>query len=319
MRILFADKFPSAQLGELKNLGHECHYQPTLQADDLAGHISGFEVLVVRSTKVNSNTIDAGDKLNLIIRAGAGTNTIDKAHATAKGIAVCNVPGKNAVAVAELTIGLLVAVDRNIPDNVIELREGKWNKKAYSAAQGLFGRSMGIVGAGAIGMAVAERAHAFGIKVHMIEKPGRSQETLNKMRALDVVGVADLNEMAQKCDIISFHVPASDSTKHLVSRDFLSKLCDGAIVLNTSRAEIVDEEALLEAMNAKSIRAGLDVFQGEPGAQQADFDSKLSKHPNVYGTHHIGASTEQAQTAVAKGVVEIVEAMESGAILHRVN
>ncbi len=319
MRILFADKFPESQMQELRRLDHFCEYEPDLGADDLAGRIAGFDALVVRSTKVEPDAISAADCLKLVIRAGAGTNTIDKSYAASRQIAVCNVPGKNAIAVAELTIGLLISIDRNIPDNVHELRAGKWNKKTYSSAKGLYGRTMGIVGAGAIGIAVAERAHALGLKLHMIEKPGRSEETVEKLRSLSVTGVSNLDEIAQRCEIVSFHVPAADSTRHLVNANFLSRLCQGAIVLNTSRGDVVDEQALIQAMDAKSIRAGLDVYDSEPGASAGDFASPLAMHPGVYGTHHIGASTQQAQTAVAEGVIDIVEAFGRGELLNRVN
>lgn len=319
MNILFADKFPSAQLESLRSAGHHCDYQPALDAADLPSKAASCEAIVVRSTKVGQETIESASQLRLIIRAGAGTNTIDKDFAASRDVAVCNVPGKNAVAVAELTMGLLLAIDRNIPDNVQELRAGRWNKKRYSAADGLYGKSIGIVGAGAIGMSVAERAHAFGMKIHMIEKSGRPEQVQSRMDAMSVTGVSDLMEMARECQIVTFHVPAVAGTRHLVNREFLDELRDGAIVLNTSRGDVVDEGALIEAMDRKSIRAGLDVYDAEPAAGDAEFDSPLAKHPNVYGTHHIGASTEQAQTSVAEGVVEIVNAFMRGSILNRVN
>lgn len=319
MRILFADKFPQQQLVQLRDCGHTCVYAPVLVADELAKSISDSNALVVRSTRVEQGAIAAGRKLRLIIRAGAGTNTIDKQFAAEQNIPVCNVPGKNAIAVAELTMGLLIAIDRNIPDNVSDLRANVWNKKKYSESRGVFGQSIGIVGVGAIGTAVAERAHAFGLKIHMIKKKGRSLELLSTLDALDVTWVDSLEELAEICDVVTFHVPAADSTKHICGVDFLGRLKDGAIVLNTSRGELVDERALLKALDEKSIRAGLDVYQNEPGTTQGEFSSPLVDHPNVYGTHHIGASTEQAQQAVADGVVEIFAAFENGKVLNRVN
>lgn len=319
MRILFADKFPQEQLVQLRDRGHTCVYAPTLVAEELAKAIGRNEALVVRSTRVEQGAIAAGEKLQLIVRAGAGTNTINKQFATNRDIPVCNVPGKNAIAVAELTMGLLIAIDRNIPDNVSDLRASVWNKKKYSSSRGIFGRSIGIVGVGAIGTAVAERAHAFGLSIHMIEKKGRSPELLSKLEALDVTWVDNLEDLAEKCDIVTFHVPAVDSTKHMCGAEFLGRLRDGTIVLNTSRGDVVDENALLKALDEKSIRAGLDVYQNEPNTAQGEFISPLVDHPNVYGTHHIGASTAQAQQAVADGVVEIFAAFENGNILNRVN
>lgn len=319
MQILFADKFPAKQLQQLQASGYATIFQPDLQAADLPANIAGNDVLVVRSTKVDKETIQAANNLKLIIRAGAGTNTIDKAFAAERGIAVCNVPGKNSVAVAELTMGLLLSIDRNIPDNVRELRDGQWNKKRYSSAQGLMGRTIGIIGAGSIGMAVAERARAFGLNVLMINKPDRSQATLDRMKSLGISTVESIDALFTESDIVSVHVPATDSTRHLINAELLSKMRDGAILLNTSRGDVVDEQALLDAMDSKSIRAGLDVYPNEPGQAACEFDCQLARHPNVYGTHHIGASTEQAQNAVAEGVLEVVKAFENGTRLNCVN
>lgn len=319
MRILFADKFPSKQLEQLRRDGHETSLQPDLQADGIPSVIAGQHVLVVRGTKVGKPTLDAADQLKMVIRAGAGTNTIDRQYASEKGIPVCNVPGKNAVAVAELTMGLLLSIDRNIPDNVRELRDGLWNKKTFSNATGLFGRSIGIIGAGAIGMAVAERASAFGLKVIMIEKSGRAPEMLDRMQVLGVQTVRDLRQLAKMSDIVSVHVPAAPGTQNLIDAEFLGWMRDDSILLNTSRGDVVDERALLAALDEKHMRAGLDVYMNEPGASSGEFVSQLAQHPNVYGTHHIGASTDQAQAAVADGVIEIIDAFAQGRIINRVN
>src|SRR5918992_2009813 len=170
MRVLFADAIDPSTVEALEEQGHECTRRPDLSSDDLPGEIAGFEVLVVRSTKVTAAAIDAADALELIVRAGAGTNTIDVEAASQVGMYVTNVPGRNAIAVAELTMGLLLAIDRRIADNVADLRTGSWNKTAYSKADGLFGRRLGIVGLGDIGLAVAERAAAFGLEVRGLRK-----------------------------------------------------------------------------------------------------------------------------------------------------
>ncbi|MDX1609940.1 MAG: NAD(P)-dependent oxidoreductase [Halofilum sp. (in: g-proteobacteria)] len=319
MKILFADKFQQAYLDDIRSQGHEFELQPDLGAEDLPGAIGDAEVLIVRSTKVTRETIEAATALKLIIRAGAGTNTIDKAAAAEHDIPVCNVPGKNALAVAELAFGLLLAIDRNIPDNVIELRAGKWNKKKYSKAEGICGRDIGIVGLGGIGLALAERAAAFGMNVHVIGKPGRDSETTEKLQALGAEEVSDLDELVGKCDVVSFHVPATDDTRGMVNDELLGKFRDGAILLNTSRGEIVDEAALIRALETKGMRAGLDVYNDEPGAAQGEFDSELARHPNVYGTHHIGASTEQAQNAIAAEIVRMLDEFGRGNVLHCVN
>lgn len=319
MKILFADKFPERYLNQLRDRGHFCEYQPDLTTESLPGTVPGFDALVVRSTVVDSAAIDAGDALRIVVRAGAGTNTIDADAATEKQVRVCNVPGRNAVAVAELTMGLLLAIDRNIPDNVIDLRAGRWNKKKYSVAEGLYGRCIGIVGLGAIGLAVAARAAVFGMRVHVIGRPGRADDVRERLAAIGAVDVDDLDRLAEHCDVLSFHVPASPETRAMVNDALLNRLAPGSIVLNTSRGDVVDEQALVRAMDQKGIRAGLDVFLDEPASGDGGFDSALARHPNVYGTHHIGASTSQAQNAVAEGVVEIIDAFEQGRVLHCVN
>lgn len=318
MNILFADKFQEAYLEDLKSQGHTCNLQPDLSADDLPGHVAGAEVLIVRSTKITRAAIEAADSLKLIIRAGAGVNTIDTDAAAEKNIPVCNVPGKNSVAVAELAFGLLLAIDRNIPDNVIALRNGQWDKKQYSKADGIMGRHIGIVGMGGIGLALASRAHAFGMQVHFVEPKltGEAEQTLAK---LDAKQHSAVNEMARECDVLSFHVPATEQTTGMIGDTLLAECQPGTIILNTARGELVDDEALIRAMDEKSIRAGLDVYNGEPGGGQGEFDSKLAKHPNVYGTHHIGASTEQAQNAIAAEVVRMMDEFGKGNVLHCVN
>jgi D-3-phosphoglycerate dehydrogenase len=319
MRILFADKLPDHTLAALESHGHDCVMEPGLSADDLAGRIAGFEGLVVRSTKVKKDVFDAADRLALVIRAGAGTNTIDTDAAAGHGVFVCNVPGRNAVAVAELTMGLLLALDRRIPDNVADLRDGRWDKQTYGKAEGLLGSTMGIIGLGAIGFAVAERAAAFGIRLQTQAKDGRSAQALARAEELGIVMRESLEELVSTSDIVTLHVPGSADTQHLVDERFLGWMKPGAILLNTSRGDVVDEKALLAALDAGAIRAGLDVYADEPGASHGTFETAVGSHPHVVATHHIGASTNQAQRAIADGVAEIVDAFVAGEARHCVN
>lgn len=318
MRILFADEFPAKHLAEMEGRGHECELRPDLSRSDLAAAVPGYDVLVVRSTEVDKDTFDAADALRLVIRAGAGYNTIDVRAAGERGVYVCNVPGRNAVAVAELAFGLLLAIDRNIPDNVADLRAGKWDKSRYQKAQGLFGRPVGVVGIGAIGLAFAERAHAFGMLVHVLASSGRSPDTVRRLDAIGAAYLSGLPELAAAVDVLSFHVPADPTTKGMIGAELLSHLRPGAVILNTSRGDLVDEGALLAALDG-GIRAGLDVYPNEPGSGSGEFISALAQHPNVYGTHHIGASTVQAQHAIADEIVEMISAFESGEIRNPVN
>ncbi len=312
MHLLIADRLPEQTLLELEERGHTCAFAPTLTADELPAEIPGHDALVVRSTKVTSAVFETADRLALVIRAGAGTNTIDTDAAAERGVLVSNVPGRNATAVAELTMGLLLAIDRRIPDNVADLRNGHWDKARYSKADGLHGRTMGIIGLGSIGLAVAQRARAFGIHLRAVAKPGRPAYVVSRADELGIRMVDSLADLLATSDILTLHVPAGEDTRQLVDADFLDRMRDGAILLNTSRGDVVDETALLAALDAGTVRAGLDVFADEPGSGESTWDSPLGQHPDVVATHHIGASTEQAQQAIAQGVIEIVDAFVAG-------
>jgi D-3-phosphoglycerate dehydrogenase len=320
MRILVADSLHPEALADLERLGHQVRSRPELSADELPAAVDGVEVLVVRSTRVTAATVDAADALRLVVRAGSGTNTIDCDAATAAGVAVANVPGRNAIAVAELTLGLLLAVDRRIPDAVVALREGRWDKKGLSGgARGLHGSALGIVGLGSIGLAVAERAKAFGMSLHALERPGRPPETVDRAAALGIAMAGSLPALAAQVDVLSLHIPGGPGTVGVVDEETLSALRPGSVLLNTSRADVVDSEALLRALDSGRLRAGLDVFPDEPAAGVAAWSSPIATHPAVVGTHHVGASTQQAQAAVAEGVVEVVTAFDVGAPIHVVN
>jgi len=303
MRILIADEFSKGHLDALRGLGLSVDYKPEAKADDLPALARDAAILVVRSTEVKKAVFEAAHALSLVIRAGAGVNTIDVAAASARGVYVANCPGQNAIAVAELTLGLILAADRHIAENVAALREGRWNKKRFSQARGLYGRTLGVVGLGSIGAAVAERAKGFGMTVVGFSRtftPARAKE-------LGIEHAATLLELARRCDVLSVHVPGSSATKGLISGAVLAALPDGALFVNTSRGDVVDGAAMLEEAKAGRLRFALDVYEGEPKGGEAAFSTPLTALPNVYGTHHIGASTEQAQDAIATEAVRIVE------------
>ena len=318
LRILVADSLPEQAVAELEGRGHRCDVDADLGASDLADRIKGYDVLVVRSTKVKADVFEVADRLALVIRAGAGTNTIDTAVAASRGVLVANVPGRNSAAVAELTLGLLLAIDRRIADNVVDLRAGRWNKKTYGKAGGLLGKTLGIIGLGSIGLCVAERASAFGLKVQALEKP-REEYVETRAADLGIAMCGSLTDLLATSDIVSIHVPSASGTKDLVDAEFLEAMRPDAILINTSRGDVVDEKALLEALDAGKVRAGLDVYPDEPGGGKAEWTSALAQHPAVVGTHHIGASTQQAQLATAEGVVEIVDAFNEGEARNCVN
>ena len=317
MKVLVADKFEESGLNAIRELGVELEYEPDLKDQALAERISaaGVDVLVVRSTKVSSEAI-AGSSLKLIVRAGAGYNTIDVDAATTNGTYVSNCPGKNAAAVAELAFGLILAVDRRIPDNVAELRAGKWNKKGFGKASGLYGRTLGLVGMGMIGREMVARAQAFGMNVIAYSR----SMTPDEARALGIELASSLEELASKSDIISVHSALNADTKQSLGKSFFGAMKPNSIFINTSRAEVVDQSAMEEAVATKGIRAGLDVFDDEPASGEGTYEGSLRTSSNAYCTHHIGASTDQAQEAVAEETVRIIrEFMKTGVAPNAVN
>jgi len=274
-----------------------------LTAELLPDHIAGSRILIVRGTKVAASSIQRADELELIVRAGAGTENIDLGAASAKGVYVTNCPDKNSAAVAELTFGLLLAVDRRIPKQMDALMENRWDKEEYSKADGLKGKVFGVVGTGAIGREVIKRAKAFDMPVVAWS---RSLTDANAAE-LGVRRASSIDELIEKCDIISFHVALTPETKHLLSAERMRKLRAGAIVLNTSRGSVIDNAALVDALKSGRIRAGLDVYRDEPNSGKGKFADSLREVPNWVGTHHVGASTTQAQVATANETVRIIE------------
>lgn len=328
MIVLVADQFEQSGIDGLKAAGCEVFYDAKLADDTLVEALrhTRADVLVVRSTKVTTGMMDAGP-LALIVRAGAGYNTIDVAAASARGIYVSNCPGKNAVAVAELAFGLLLSLDRRIPDNVATLRAGHWNKKEFSKAAGVKGHTLGLIGYGAIGREMAIRARAFGLHLAIWSRsigsgpPDLPALGLDDGRSeLQVRLVPSPADVAAASDILSVHVALAPETKGLISAAVLDRLKPGAFFINTARAEVVDHAALDAAVAAKGLRVALDVFPNEPSSGTADYADSILARPNVYGTHHIGASTEQAQDAIAAETVRIVSTFrETGRVPNVVN
>src|ERR1035438_1420998 len=355
VKVLIADKFPEEYIQQLKDSDLEVIYSPKLGENDLPEAAKDVDILIVRSTIVNADTINKSTHLNLIIRAGAGVNNINISAANQKGIYVANCPGMNSIAVAELAMGLIISLDRRIPDNVADFRSGKWNKGEYSKAEGLFGKNLALVGFGNIGKEVAKRAVAFGMNVYA--------KDITRIEGEMVKDFSEMDQVLPICDIISIHLPSTPQTKGLFNKQMFSYLKPGALLINTSRQDIIDEDALLEAIKEKNIRVAVDVFKGEPEGKTGEVKSKLQSSPNVYVTdrkstrlnsttlfrslleaikeknirvavdvfkgepegktgevksklqsspnvyvtHHIGASTEQAQIAVAAETVRIIK------------
>src|ERR1051325_1095352 len=260
MKILIADKFPESGINELKAAGFEVNYDAELKDESLTEAVRspGADVLVVRGTKVPGAVREAG-RLSLVVRAGAAYNTIDVKTASARGIYVANCPGKNAIAVAELAFGLILALDRRIPANAADLREGRWNKKEYGKARGLFGRTLGLVGLGQIGQEMIPRARAFGMPVAAWSR----SLTAERAESLGVELKESPLEVAAAADVLSVHVALKDDTRNLIGEKIFEAMRPGSFFVNTSRAEVVDQAALERAVRERGIRAGLDVFEGE--------------------------------------------------------
>jgi D-3-phosphoglycerate dehydrogenase / 2-oxoglutarate reductase len=323
MKVLVADKFEQSGLDALKAAGCDVFFQPDASGEALVAAIAQSQapVLVVRSTQVTDAMMDAG-ALSLIVRAGAGVNTIDVAGASKRGIYVSNCPGRNSVAVAELTMGLILALDRRLADNVAELRAGKWNKKEYSKARGLMGQTLGLLGFGHIGREVAKRARAFGMPVLVWSRRFRADAAARAAaeEAFGITVVDSPEALMANADIVSVHVALTTETRGFVGADLLKHAKAGAYIINTARAEVMDYRALAEAVTAKGLRVGLDVFDNEPATATAAFADALASHPSVYGTHHIGASTDQAQDAIALETVRIIcTYKETGKVPNVVN
>ncbi len=317
MKVLIADKFEQTGRDGLDAAGCDYSYQPDVKDDTLVEAIRLYQpdAIVVRSTKVTEPMLDAGP-LKLVVRAGAGYNTIDVAAASRRGIYVSNCPGKNSVAVAELAFALILALDRRVADNVIQLRAGRWNKKEFSKARGLLGRTLGLIGAGQIGQEMITRARAFGMPVVAWSR----SLTDERAAELGVERRGSPADVARDADIVSVHVALKPDTRGMIGADFFNAMREGAYFINTSRGEVVDQTALLNAMRERGVRAGLDVYANEPTSSAGEFTDEIAREPNLYGTHHIGASTDQAQEAIAAETVRIIRTFkETGRVPNVVN
>lgn len=302
MRLLIADSVDIQPLEELRVLGIEVVSDPSLTKETLPKALTKVGILVVRQTEVTAEALDNARELNLIVRAGGGTGNIDVEAASARGIYVANCPGKNAAAVAELTMALMLALDRRLVDASSDFAKGRWERAKYSSENGLLGRHLGIAGFGAVGREVLSRARSFGMRPHLLSR-GLSAA---KAQKLDVAYAPSLERLAAVSDVLSVHLPLNPQTRGIISRLVLEALPHEAIVINTARAELFDLDALIDIAPKKRLRIGMDVFPSEPRDGSAGFTSALAALPNVLCTPHIGGSTRQAQRAIAEEVTRVV-------------
>ena len=299
MKILVTDGMDKAAMAQLRANGHEVveqFYEP----DQLGAALREFDAVVVRSaTKIRANHIDEakGGRLKLIIRGGVGVDNIDVKYAEENGITVKNTPKASSNSVAELALAHMFSCARYISIAGHTMREDKWEKKAYGKGIEIGGKTLGIIGFGRIGQALCRKAEGLGMTViaeDIYHVPGIEEEL--GMRYVE------LDELLAKADFISLHTPAING-KPLIDRETIAKMKDGAVLINTSRGNNIDEDALLEALNSGKLRAaGLDVYASEPANNHA-----LYSHPNVSCTPHIGAATKEAQQRIGMEIVDIIQ------------
>jgi D-3-phosphoglycerate dehydrogenase len=296
VKVLLADAVSPECARLLTAAGHEVLDRPGQQRADLESSIADCDGLVVRSaTKVDAGLMDAAPRLRIIGRAGSGVDNIDVGAATERGIIVMNAPGENTLSAAEHAWALLMAVCRNIVPAHASMSAGDWSKKGLMGVE-LHGKVIGILGLGRIGREVAQRAKAFGMQVLVFDPflPSGAAETLG-------VETCELEEIWPRADFLTVHAPLTEKTRHLIDADALARCKDGVRVVNCARGGLVDEAALLEALDTGRVAgAALDVYETEP----LPADSPVRNRPGLVLTPHLGASTAEAQEKVAVRIAE---------------
>ena len=295
LRVLLNDGLQQGAIDSLKKYGFEVvnnHYDK----NSLGEELKSFDALVIRSaTKVTADILDiaAQGKLKLIVRAGVGIDNIDVKHAIEKNISVKNTPNASSNSVAELVIGHMIAVARFLGDSNYTMRNGQWNKKKYEGIE-LAGKTLGIIGMGRIGRSLSKKAEALGMGVIYTDIFGK-QDNLS-------YEFFELNDLLQRSDFISLHVPYDKKNGSLIKMKEIEMMKDGAYLINCARGKVVDETALIEALDSGKLSgAGIDVFEDEPSVNK-----KLINNTKVSVTPHIGASTKEAQERIGEEVVTTI-------------
>ncbi len=304
MKVGICDPIASEGVEILKKEGFEVIDLTGIPKEELVNHVADLDALIVRSaTKIRKEIIDAAKNLKVIGRAGVGLDNIDVEYAKSKGIKVINTPGATSISVAELTIGLLLAVMRKIAYADREMRKGAWPKKVCKGIE-MYGKTLGIIGIGRIGREVAKRARAFGMRVIYYDVY-RPDKAIEKELGIEF---RELDTLISEADVITVHVPLVPETKHMINRERIERMKDGAIIINAARGGIVDEDALYDALKSgKLYGAALDVYENEPLKE-----SKLFELDNVVLTPHIGAQTKEGQTRAGIEVArKIAETLKS--------
>jgi D-3-phosphoglycerate dehydrogenase len=314
MKVLIADKLSQVGIDWLKaQKDVEIDNKPGLKSEELARIVGQYDGMIIRSgVKIAADVMASPGRLKCIARAGVGVDNVDVPVATAKGIIVMNTPGGNTLATAELTMTLMLALSRKIPPANASLRSGQWDRKSFEGTQ-LAGKTLGIVGMGRIGKAVAKRAAAFEMRVLGYDPffVGEPEEGVEMVK--------DLLELCKRADYITVHTPKSPETTGMIGKEQLAVMKPTVRLVNAARGGIIDPEALLGAMKeGKVAGAALDVYIKEPPESPAE--KELIQHPNVLAVPHLGASTEEAQEQVALEAAEqLVEALRGGEVRNAVN
>ncbi|HID47420.1 MAG TPA: phosphoglycerate dehydrogenase [Methanococcaceae archaeon] len=295
VKILVTDEIHKDAIEILKKIG-DVEIATNLSKEELKKKIEDVDVIVVRSgTKLTREVLEHAKKLKIIARAGVGVDNIDLEYATERGIIVVNSPDASSISVAELTIGLMLAAARNIPQATASLKRGEWDRKSFKGIE-LYGKTLGVIGLGRIGQQVVKRAKAFGMDIVGYD-PYIPEEVAGE---LGVKLIRDINELCKVSDFITLHVPLTPKTRHIIGWEQIWLMKRNAIVVNCARGGLIDERALYEALKDRRIRAAaLDVFEEEPPK-----DNPLLTLDNVIGTPHQGASTEEAQKSAGIIVAE---------------
>lgn len=296
VKVLVCGPIHEEGIERLRQAGFEVDVNPTISGEELKETVSQYDALIVRSrTKVTKEIIQTGKRLKAIGRAGAGLDNIDVGAAEERGVAVLNTPEALGEAVAELTIGLMVSLARRISLADQRMKEGKWIKKELMGWQ-LQGKTLGVVGLGNVGERVARIAKAFGMKILITKRTPPAPEILKELEAEFI----PLSELLRRSDIVTLHVPLTPQTHHMISTKEFQAMKDGAFLINTSRGAVVDERALLNALESGKLGgAALDVYEVEPPTNLA-----LIQLPNVVVTPHIGSQTLESQRIAALMIAE---------------
>ena len=311
VHIVIADSLPATAADALRAAGWSVDTKSGRKPDELARDLANADALIVRSaTQVTAQLIAAAPKLRVIARAGTGVDNVDVPAATARGILVMNAAGANSISVAELAVGLMLAMARAIPAADASMKQGVWDKKRFMGSE-LRGKVLGVVGFGRIGREVAARARAFGMDTI-------AYDPFIASRAADAAGVplVELSDLLARADVISLHVPALPETRHMINADSLARMKKGVRIVNTARGELIDDAALAAAIQSGHVAgAALDVFDPEPPT-----DNRLTSLPQVIATPHIAASTVEGQELVGnETALQVRDYLKDGIIRNAVN